>query len=116
MTDILTLIHTTPAPAKPDHGAPCNGCGLCCAAEPCGVAVMMIGADPEHGPCPALEHDGGKFVCGLIVKPSRHSSQVHPWADELVGQMVAATLGAGRGCDSDAPAITAAQFLAGGAS
>lgn len=27
------------APEKPEEGAPCNGCGFCCAAEPCGLAV-----------------------------------------------------------------------------
>lgn len=39
-------------PVKPTYGLPCNGCGWCCASEPCGIAREFIGADGE-GPCPA---------------------------------------------------------------
>ena len=29
------------APPKPAEGAPCNGCGLCCLAEPCPLGVLV---------------------------------------------------------------------------
>ena len=31
------------APAKPPETAPCNGCGVCCAAEPCPIGVLVSG-------------------------------------------------------------------------
>ncbi len=40
------------APEKPEEGAPCNGCGFCCAADPCGLAVEFL--DATAGPCPAM--------------------------------------------------------------
>jgi len=30
------------APAKPALGEPCNGCGVCCAAEPCPVGMFAL--------------------------------------------------------------------------
>jgi len=36
----VILIHPE-APAKPPLGAPCNGCGVCCLAEPCPVGVLV---------------------------------------------------------------------------
>ena len=32
------------APAKPHTGAACNGCGVCCAWQPCPLGVLAIGA------------------------------------------------------------------------
>lgn len=95
------------APEKPPMGAPCNGCGFCCAAEPCGVAVEMIGADPDEGPCPAMEFVSGRFRCGLILHPSHYVADVPAFADEVIGRMIADALGSGRGCDSDAPPTAA---------
>jgi hypothetical protein len=40
------------APAKPAPGAPCNGCGLCCLAEPCPVGMLV--SRRRHGRCAAL--------------------------------------------------------------
>ena len=49
-------------PIKPAHGNPCNGCGLCCAMEPCGVAREFIPDHPEEGPCLALEWEAGPAI------------------------------------------------------
>lgn len=87
------------APEKAPHGSPCNGCGYCCAAEPCEIAVEMLGA--TAGPCPAMEFDAGRFWCGLIRHPSRHMGLPTDFADEVLGRIIAAALGAGRGCDAD---------------
>ena len=98
-------------PVKPAYGSPCNGCGWCCASEPCGIAREFIGADGE-GPCPALEREGGRFVCGMIVRPlvylGRVGSNVPAGdirlgaeANTLIGRQIAEALGAGRGCDAE---------------
>lgn len=97
-------------PVKPAYGSPCNGCGWCCASEPCGIAREFIGADGE-GPCPALEHAGGRFVCGLIVRPLVYlgraaglagAADAEPGeADAMIGSQIAEALGAGRGCDAE---------------
>ncbi|MCP1551656.1 MULTISPECIES: hypothetical protein [Methylorubrum] len=97
---------------KPPTGSPCNGCGYCCAAEPCGIAREFIGAGLE-GPCPALEHEGGRFVCGMIVRPLVYlgraagldgAADAGPGeADAMIGSQIAEALGAGRGCDAEGP-------------
>lgn len=105
-------------PIKPAFGQPCNGCGYCCAAEPCGIAREFIGAD-EEGPCPALECEGGRFSCGMIVRPLVYLGQAAgisdafslprgakaepDEADAELGRQIAEALGAGRGCDADDP-------------
>ncbi len=87
------------APEKPEEGAPCNGCGFCCAAEPCGLAVEFIGA--TVGPCPAMEFDDGRFWCGLVRNPSSYLD-TPAFGDHMVGAIFAQALGVGRGCDSSA--------------
>ncbi|MFG5121764.1 hypothetical protein [Methylorubrum sp. POS3] len=99
-------------PIKPPIGQPCNGCGWCCASEPCGIAREFIGADDE-GPCPALEWDGARFGCGMIVQPLVYLAQAAGLhgaadappgeADAQIGRQIAEALGAGRGCDADDP-------------
>lgn len=119
-------------PIKPTISQPCNGCGWCCASEPCGIAREFIGADGE-GPCPALEWDGARFGCGMIVRPLVYLGQamglegaislprgakalatpegfgrgsgasIVSEADAELGRWIAEALGAGRGCDADDP-------------
>ena len=39
------VVHWHPeAPPKPPEGAPCNGCGLCCLAEPCPLGMLALAA------------------------------------------------------------------------
>ena len=85
------------APEKPQEGAPCNGCGLCCAAEPCGLAVELLGA--TAGPCPAMEFVDGRFWCGLVRNPSTYLDTL-AFGDHMLGAIFAQALGVGRGCDS----------------
>jgi Fe-S-cluster containining protein len=87
-------------PLKPTHGKPCNGCGYCCAASPCGVAREYIPEHPEDGPCLALEHEAGRFVCGMIRRPSHYMALPNDWADKILGEIIANALGAGKGCDA----------------
>lgn len=88
---------------KPTYGSACNGCGFCCLAEPCQIATALMG---WVGPCPALEHDGGRYWCGMVRHPSRYIAGHFPAADQttvdgFVGAMFARALGIGIGCDAD---------------
>ena len=85
------------APRYPGFGAPCNGCGFCCAAESCGLAVEFIGT--TTGPCPAMEFDDGRFLCGLVRNPSKYLD-TPAFGDHMLGAIFAQVLGVGRGCDS----------------
>ncbi|GKT22078.1 hypothetical protein AVHM3334_07095 [Acidovorax sp. SUPP3334] len=47
------VVHVHPsAPLQPAQGAPCNGCGLCCLAEPCPLGMLV--SRRRTGPCTAL--------------------------------------------------------------
>ncbi|MPM20176.1 hypothetical protein SDC9_66605 [bioreactor metagenome] len=89
------------APEKPRHGQPCNGCGVCCKAIPCILARDLIGA--VEGPCPALEHDEGRYWCGLLRGAHRHipSLREKPWADPVIRDTIMESGAFGVGCDSD---------------
>jgi hypothetical protein len=74
---------------KPLFGDPCNGCGLCCLAGPCGLASALFGQ--TTGRCRALVDDGlGGFSCGLIGR----AADV-PYLKEAV----VIAIGSGIGCD-----------------
>jgi len=85
-------IHAS-APPKPASGVACNGCGVCCLAQPCPVG--MLASRRRRGPCGALRWDeaAARYRCGLMTKK---------WLRPLVGRWIAA----GLGCDSDAVVIT----------
>jgi hypothetical protein len=59
-------------PEKPSFGSPCNGCGLCCAAQICQPGSTALGLkdadDGDHppGPCPLMRWHDGRFWCGLL--------------------------------------------------
>jgi hypothetical protein len=78
------------APAKPAWGAACNGCGVCCLAEPCPVGMVL--SLRVRGRCRVLRWDdaGQRYRCGLM---SGATLQV---------RLAARWIGAGRGCDSSA--------------
>lgn len=75
--------------AKPAPGSPCNRCGLCCLWEQCPLSLQAFGKAKR---CPALEHTGEGYACGLITGG-------HPDLAMAAGQ----ALGIGRGCDTTAP-------------
>jgi hypothetical protein len=78
----VILIHPQ-APPKPAPGRPCNGCGVCCAAEPCPVGMLL--SLKRRGACRALRWDGTRYRCGAMLRA--------PW--------LARWISAGSGCDSD---------------
>lgn len=74
---------------KPLFGDPCNGCGLCCIAGPCGTGSALTGQ--TEGRCRLLEADGtGGFRCGLLTRP----------AQPYITEALAVAIAAGLGCDA----------------
>lgn len=92
-----------PAAPKPRFGDPCNGCGVCCIAVPCVLARDLVGA--VEGPCPALEHDGARYWCGLLRAPHKYviGLSEKPWADDILIRTIETSGAFGRGCDSADP-------------
>ncbi|MDP2810486.1 MAG: hypothetical protein Q8O34_10105 [Rhodocyclaceae bacterium] len=90
------------APAKPAFGASCNGCGVCCAAEPCPVARFLLGV--RTGDCLALAWDEAarRYFCGMARHPAGHLR----WLPEMLNNAAARAcrrwISAGSGCDCDA--------------
>ena len=103
------VIHIHPqAPPKPVEGAPCNGCGVCCLAQPCPLGMVLSGA--RSGACRALSwHDeGSRYRCGAIDEPLDVLARCLPRGLAWFGKPLAAVLpglarrwiAAGSGCDS----------------
>ena len=93
----VILLHKI-APTKPAEGAPCNGCGVCCAAEPCPLGMWV--SRRRRGTCAALSWDASddRYRCGVLVAPKRWLPWLpERWARRLVLRWIAAS----RGCDSD---------------
>lgn len=79
------------APAKPPPGAACNGCGACCATEPCPVG--MLRSLRRRGACRQLRWDeaSSRYHCGLMADGAPR------WLRRLAARWIAA----GIGCDAD---------------
>lgn len=103
---------------KPEIGAPCNGCGLCCRTRVCSTgsfALRLVRRFGERvdGPCPALEpRPDGSVACGLVAHPRAYLRN-HPRPDAALRFAVAVLIGAGAGCDEagDEPDETAGPKL-----
>ena len=105
--------------AKPEIGAPCNRCGLCCQVRVCSSGSYAQGlveriGDRADGPCPALiaNEDGG-FDCGLMLRPNDFIKTADRGVTVL-REAVSLCIGAGAGCDEagDEPDETAQPKLA----
>lgn len=85
----VILIHPE-APPKPPLGAPCNGCGLCCLAEPCPVGMIL--SLKRQGACVALRWDeaAGRYACGAL--------RAAPWP---LNRLMRRWIAAGLGCDAE---------------
>lgn len=85
------------APPKPAVGEPCNGCGVCCASEPCPVGILV--SRRLRGACAALRWDESarRYRCGVVEEPRRWLPVLPAaWARRLALRWIAA----GQGCDS----------------
>jgi hypothetical protein len=103
------VIHIEPeAPAKPAVGVACNGCGVCCLAEPCPLG--MVWSRRRTGACAALQWDGGAslYRCGVLVRVAAGARRGplwrRPWS--WLERLVRRWMGAGQGCDCDWAAAT----------
>ncbi|MBU1237415.1 MAG: hypothetical protein KJ634_14455 [Gammaproteobacteria bacterium] len=100
MEQLITL-HAR-APAKPRWGEPCNGCGVCCAAEPCPVGQLRFRR--RRGACPALEWDAAssRYRCALVADPRRFIPGLPGFLHRPIAALLHRQIAAGRGCDFDA--------------
>jgi hypothetical protein len=89
------------APPKPAESAPCNGCGVCCAAEPCPVGVLVSGR--RSGACSALAwvEEAGRYRCGLVSAPRDVLPGLPRVLVPLVSRLARRWISAASGCDSD---------------
>lgn len=87
------------APVKPDYGARCNGCGVCCAAEPCPVAYVFL--FQFRGRCRALlwQEESSRYVCGMVACPDNYVRLFPQQWRERIGGFFASRIAAGMGCD-----------------
>ena len=84
------------APPKPPLGGRCNGCGVCCLAEPCPAGRLLTLR--RRGACRLVGWDEAaqRYVCGLLTTAERTGRPA--WWRRAVARWIAA----GHGCDADA--------------
>ncbi|MGP3505246.1 hypothetical protein [Paracidovorax citrulli] len=93
------------APPQPAFGAPCNGCGLCCLAEPCPLGMVV--SRRRTGPCKALlwspaavPDASGRYVCGMVADPAAVTGWRRAWALRWIARLARRWIAAGQGCDA----------------
>ena len=88
------------APSKPALGAPCNGCGVCCLAEPCPVGILV--SRRRQGACDALRWNQtqGRYLCGAVSDPRSVLPEGLGWLAPLFARFARRWIAAGIGCDS----------------
>lgn len=88
------------APAKPAEGAPCNGCGLCCLAEPCPLGMLV--SRRRKGACTALRWSDAdqRYWCGMVADPGGVTGLSHPWAVRALSALARRWIASGVGCDA----------------
>jgi hypothetical protein len=96
----LIYLHAD-APAKPEVGAACNGCGLCCMAEPCPAGVLVTGR--RKGACRALRWSNadGRYLCGLVSDPSRVLRWLPRRLAPLASRLARRWIALATGCDAN---------------
>ena len=88
------------APIKPALGAPCNGCGLCCLAEPCPIGIVV--SRRRRGACRALRWDGlgNRYRCGMVSEPAAVLGLDPRWPLGWLAALARRWIAAGSGCDA----------------
>ena len=99
MPDQIIHIHLD-APPKPVLGAPCNGCGVCCLAEPCPLGQVI--SRKRSGACDALRWDAAQrlYRCGALSDTEGVLGWRWRWAAPLLRRLAARWIAAGVGCDA----------------
>lgn len=103
-SELLIRLHAA-VPPKPTFGAPCNGCGACCAAAPCPLSRILL--SHRDGPCPALAWSGveRRYHCGMVVAPARYLRWLPLRLEPLAARLAHRWIAAGTGCDFDAEVV-----------
>ena len=96
------------APAKPPEGAPCNGCGVCCATQPCPLGMLLSGQ--RFGACHALRWKDStvRYLCGAVEDPAAVARSALPtwlaWLAKplsfVLPRLARRWIAVGLGCDS----------------
>jgi hypothetical protein len=88
------------APPKPELGKVCNGCGVCCLAEPCPLGVLV--SRRRHGACDALRWDAqlSLYRCGMVSDPGAVMGPRWRFLAPLLQRLARRWISAGTGCDS----------------
>jgi hypothetical protein len=99
---VQTLTLHADAPPKPVQGEPCNGCGICCAAERCPVAWLFLPLG--RAPCTALEWDeeARRYRCGMVANAAKYVGWLPRRWEAQASRWFAYRVAAGKGCDFDA--------------
>ena len=95
------VIHIHPAaPPQPALGAPCNGCGVCCLAEPCPLGQVI--SRKRLGACDALRWSDAESIyrCGAINDAEAVFGLRWTWAAALLRRLARRWIAAGIGCDA----------------
>jgi hypothetical protein len=89
------------APTKPKLGTPCNGCGVCCAAEPCPVSLALLW--PHTTPCKALvwREADKRYLCGMVSEPSHFVKWLPKRFNQTASKIFKRWIAADTLCDAD---------------
>ena len=89
------------APTKPAFGQTCNGCGVCCLAEPCPLGVLLSWR--RQGACVALLWSApqGRYLCGAVEDPRRWLAWLPAGLRSALKRLVLRWIAASAGCDCD---------------
>ncbi|CAN5818888.1 hypothetical protein BH11PSE12_BH11PSE12_05520 [soil metagenome] len=92
----------TDAPPKPVKGQRCNGCGVCCAAEPCPVARVFLWQ--WRGACQALlwTEATQQYRCGLMMQGANYLPYLPSRWQGQFNRLIARWIAADTACDSSA--------------
>jgi hypothetical protein len=108
MTHPVIHLHIE-APPKPPLGEACNGCGVCCAWQPCPLGVLVTGR--RHGACAALRwHDAEhRYRCTMVDAPEAAWPRLPVALRGPLKRLARRWIAAGAGCDSSLEIATAAD-------
>jgi hypothetical protein len=108
MRDQVIHIHPEASP-KPALGTPCNGCGICCLAEPCPLGQVI--SRKRSGACDALRWDAAQtlYRCGVLSDTESVLGPRWRWAAPLLRRLAVRWIAAGVGCDASLQVETRAR-------
>jgi len=98
---ITTIIEIHPlAPAQPRTGEPCNGCGVCCLAEPCPMGAVLTLR--TQGPCQWLTWHAAsrRYLCGAISDARSTLPWGLKWLAPRLSLLARRWIASGIGCDT----------------